>query len=92
MVKNSLATKQLILSLFQLMPKLRSAIPFYESHDIFYTLELACHDKQNGGQKFALRTRIAELWRFKGCKVENNGKEDRIAFFKAGLWRSYCLL
>ena len=90
MVKNSLAAKRLILSLFQSMPKLRSAIsapPFYESHDIFIHLELACHDKQNGCQRFALRPRIAELWRFKGCKVKNNGKENHIAFFKAGLWR-----
>ena len=30
---------------------------------------------------------IAKLWQFKGCEVEKIDPEDRIAFFKAGLWR-----
>ena len=42
---------------------------------------------QNGGQSFALGPRIAELWRFKGRKVEKFCKEDRFAFFKFGLWQ-----
>ena len=77
------------LSLFKLTPELRSATsgpPFYISRDIFIYLESACHDDQNGGQSFVLRPRIAKLWRFKGCKVENNGEENHIAFFKVDLW------
>ena len=61
------------------MPNLLSVIsgpPFFKSRDILI-----------GGQSFVLRSRIVELWLFKGHKVENNHKEDRIAFFKAGLWR-----
>ena len=60
----------------------------YISHDVFIYLELA-NDEQNGGQSFVLRPRIAKLWQFKGRKVENNGEEDRIALFMAGLWRVY---
>ena len=78
------------LSLFQSTPELRSAIsgpPFYKLCDIFIYLEPACHDEQNGSQSSVLRLRIAKLWQFKGCKVENNDEEDRVAFFKAGLWR-----
>ena len=48
-------------------------------------LELACHDEQNGGQSFNLQARIAELWRFKAQKLE---KDDRLAIFKPGLWRT----
>ena len=55
------------------------------NHQIFYIyLELARHDKQNGGQSFVLHPRIAKLWQLKGRKVKNNHEEDRIAFFKAG--------
>ena len=69
------------------MPDLRSAIsspPFSKPPNIFIYLELACHDKQNGGQSFVLHPRIAKLWQFKGRKVKNNHEEDHIAFFKAG--------
>ena len=57
------------------------------NHVIFlYTyLESVCHDEQNGVQSFVLRPKIAELWQLKACKVDNNHKQDCIAFFKAGL-------
>ena len=45
-------------------------------------LELACHDKQNGGQTFEIGARITELWRFKARKVEKLKEEDRLAIFK----------
>ena len=41
--------------------------PFHLSRDMYLYntyLELACHDKQNGGQNINLQTRIAELWQF----------------------------
>ena len=53
-----------------------------------YTVELACHDKQNGSQRFSLRTRISELWQFKAHKVENTDIEDGLLFFKPGLWQT----
>ena len=55
---------------------------------LYNYLELACHDKQNGGQIIALHPRIIKLWQFKGHKNENNHEKDRIAFVLAGLWRS----
>ena len=32
--------------------------------------------------------RIAELWRFKACKMENNNKEGGLLFFKLDLWQT----
>ena len=51
-------------------------------------LESACHDKQNGGPSFNLRARIAELWRFKARKLQNNKENSRLVIFKPGLWRT----
>ena len=33
-------------------------------------LESACHNEQNGNQKFVLRPGIAAPWQLKVCKVE----------------------
>ena len=52
------------------------------SRDIYIYLESACHDKQNEGQSFNLRARIAELWRFKAQKLEKAKEDDRLAIFK----------
>ena len=48
-------------------------------------LELACHDEQNGGQRFALRPRITELWELKGQKVESINEENCLSFFKVAV-------
>ena len=50
--------------------------------NIHIYLESASHDKQNGGQRFFLQARIAELWQFKAQKVKNNDEEDGPSFFK----------
>ena len=58
----------------------------YLSCDLHSYLGSAYHDKQNGSQRFILRAKIAELWWFKASKVENDDKENKLLFFKPGLW------
>ena len=52
---------------------------FCLSRDIYIYLESACYGKQNGGQNFNLRARIAELWRFKARKVDKLEEDDRLS-------------
>ena len=51
---------------------------------LYNYLELACLEKQNGGQSFKIGARIAELWQFKARKVKKLQK-DHSAIFKLGL-------
>ena len=44
-------------------------VDFLKYSQIIIYLELTYNDKQNGGQSFNLRARIAELWQFKAQKV-----------------------
>ena len=53
-----------------------------------YILKTGCHDKQNGGQSFNLRARIAELWKLKARKMQKLHKENRLTIFKPGLWQT----
>ena len=85
MVKNSFVMKRwtvLMDTHCSLAITMRS---FYPSRDIYIYLELTCHDKQNGGQRFNLHARIADLWRLKAQKVDKLEEDDRLAIFKPGL-------
>ena len=67
MVKNSLATKQQILNsvlIDSYLPLHKNCQLFLLLHNIYIYLELACHDKQNGGQQIVLQQSLAKIWQF----------------------------